>query len=234
METSEKTIVKEVPAIKTFEGYLFAKLNAIGSKSEGPSYYLQQHDGKEIPVVKRVAPWMKYPLLHACVGQKVALLGKMTKVAVAEKSGIHCGYVLNLVEPLVMGLDIDLKEDTLWINKMPGPAMEYPPQMKSIKIKLSVTWPFRSIWHGECPSSQLFDFGIENPEGKTIWRWGQCMMFKPEPTKVQIPGASPKSVTAPWQYFEDAITVEGLYVAKAEFIASGQVIRKPFWVKFPQ
>ena len=235
MQTAEKTIPKKRPAapeLKLFEGYLFAKLQALGSKSEGPGYFLQFMDGKEIPIAKKAMLWMNDPVLHPCLGQKVALAGAINPVDDSDpRDGIHYAHLLNRTEPLQLGLELGLEEDTLWINKMPGPPPKYPPRMKSFAMKLSVQWPFRSIWRGECPSSQVFDFGIENPDGKTIWQWGNCMMFRTETTQVQIPGGSPKAVKVPWFYFEDSIMQEGLYVAKAEFIASGQVIRKPFWVE---
>jgi hypothetical protein len=33
--------------MERFDGYLFSKLHLIGSKSEGPTYFLQQFDYKE-------------------------------------------------------------------------------------------------------------------------------------------------------------------------------------------
>ncbi len=236
METVEKIKQQAAPTLHQFDGFLFAKLHLIGSFSQGPRYYLQPFEGKDIPIIKKVQLWMDDPVLHACLGQKIVLEGKIAKGenGATQEEGIYYFHVLNQAEPLLMKLDLELKEDTLWIDKTPGPTPKYPPQMKSFTLKLSVTWPFKSVWKGECPTSQLYDFGIEDPDGKTIWQWSNCMMFRPETTKVQIPGGSPRAVKAPWYYFEDSIVKEGLYVAKAEFIASGQVIRKPFWVKFAQ
>lgn len=82
------------------------------------------------------------------------------------------------------------------------------------------------------PSSQLYDFRIEGPGGETLWQWGNCMLFRDEATLVEIPGGTEKVVKAPWHYFEGSITREGVYVAAARFVASGQEVRMPFWVRF--
>ncbi len=243
----ERKVSKEA-RMDIFEGYLLARLHAIGSRSEGPLYFLQLKTGKEVLVVKKVHPWENDPVLHAWLGEKVAILGKKGKVE-EGKPGIEYGRILNRAEPLTLGLKLSIKDDILWVNRMPpasvggdaltgpvSPPPEYPPQLKNMALYFSVMWPYReegrSIWKGQCPTSQLFDFRIENPAGETIWQWGACMLFRDEITMVEIPGGSEKEVKAPWFYFEDAITREGVYVASARFIASGQEIRMPFRVKF--
>ena len=58
-----KEIKKKTPKIKLkkFAGYLFARLHAIGSKSEGPLYFLQLRDVKEMLIMKKVPPWKNDP-----------------------------------------------------------------------------------------------------------------------------------------------------------------------------
>lgn len=227
--------------LEKLEGYLFAKLHAIGSKSEGPLYYLQLWNGKEVIVVKKVRPWENDPVLHGWLGKKVVIYGRPYSVEMGEtiRPAIAYEWLMNDDEPLAMKFKLDLKDNTLWINNMPGPAPEFPPEMKKLNMTLAVRWPYRtgmpkkrSHWKGECPTSQCYDFWLEDPKGNVIWQWGQCMLFKNEPTEVVIPGGSAKKVRASWPYFEDAIGREGLYVARARFIASGQEIRMPFEVKF--
>jgi len=89
-----------------------------------------------------------------------------------------------------------------------------------------------SSWAGQCPTSQLYDFWIDDPAGKTIWRWSNAVQFLNESTKVIIPDGALKVVKARWNYFANSITKEGLYTAHAKFIASGQEIKKPFWIRF--
>ena len=62
--------------MSNFEGYLFSKLDAIGSRSEGPLYYLQLADSTELLVANNVGPWQEDPGLHKYVGKKVTITGK--------------------------------------------------------------------------------------------------------------------------------------------------------------
>lgn len=61
-----------------FDGYLLAKLGAIGTRSEGPIYLLQQKDYTELHVQKQAPPWDNDSALHKLLGKKVTLLGKYT------------------------------------------------------------------------------------------------------------------------------------------------------------
>jgi hypothetical protein len=201
---------------------------------------LQLWDEKEVSIRKKVELWENDPVLHPCLGQKVIIQGKWQKPTPGEsEQGLDYTAVFNKHEPLKLGLKTNLKDNKLWINKTPGPAPEFPPEMKRLTIRFSVKWPFRgetknerSIWTGHCPTNQLYDFWIETPQGKMFWRWGQCMAFKNEDTEVRIPGGSAYKIKVPWYYFEDSIVPEGMYVLCARFIASEQIIRKPLWIAF--
>lgn len=65
--------------MEKFNGYLFAKLDRIGSKSEGPEYFLQQWDNqgkaRDTPIQKKAELWKIDPKLHKFLGQKVTILG---------------------------------------------------------------------------------------------------------------------------------------------------------------
>lgn len=60
-----------------FDGYLFSKLSAIGSRSEGPAYYLQFFDATEVAVIKKTQAWEADPELHPLLATKVTLSGKL-------------------------------------------------------------------------------------------------------------------------------------------------------------
>lgn len=227
-----KIAQKKAVELEHFEGYLCAKLQLLGSRSEGPQYFLQDKEGKEIHVLKKVHLWEKDPALHACLGEQVTLLGRLRKEEHKRRRGIEYTAVLNAAKPLNLGLKLSLKEDILWVDKMLPAVPEFPPVMKNMALYFSVQWPYRSIWEEEIPSSQFFDFWIENPRGENIWQWSKSMLFLDEPIKVSVPGGSPYEFKIPWFYYEDAIVQEGMYVIRAKFMASGQEIRKPFWVKF--
>ena len=64
--------------MRELNGFLFSKLQAIGSRSEGPVYFLQQFDEKEIPILKKVHLWEEDPVLQKLLGKKVTLHGRLS------------------------------------------------------------------------------------------------------------------------------------------------------------
>jgi hypothetical protein len=66
---------------KTFDGYLFFKLGAICSKSEGPDYFLQLWDNRVIHVNKEKGTmlWKPDPRLHPLLSKKVRITGERTQ-----------------------------------------------------------------------------------------------------------------------------------------------------------
>jgi hypothetical protein len=60
---------------QTIHGFLFAKLAAIGSKSETPVYFLQKLDNSELHVVMDPAPFHDEPRLRPHLGTKVTIVG---------------------------------------------------------------------------------------------------------------------------------------------------------------
>lgn len=63
--------------MNTFNGYLFAKLANIGTRSEGAEYYLQQPDYTEVRVIKQVNLWEEDPVLHPLLANKVEITGTL-------------------------------------------------------------------------------------------------------------------------------------------------------------
>lgn len=60
-----------------YSGYLFAKLGNIGTKSEGPIYYLQQWDGSEVVVIKNGMLWQRDAQLDTHLNTKVTITGAL-------------------------------------------------------------------------------------------------------------------------------------------------------------
>ena len=209
---------------KNFEGYLFAKLNLIGSKSEGPVYFLQQWDYVEIPVIKKTNPWEPDPELHKFLNRKVTIIGTMTEEGIDYDKISELTHLIDEEKKLELELIVP---DPFWVNKMPGTGSnkQYMP------MTLIVEWPFRSIWRGTCPTAQRYDFMIEK-DGKTIWKWSTGRKFAQVITPVVIPGGKPMEYTVNWEFLGKEIEEEGTYTAKALFIASNQTIEKPFEIKF--
>jgi len=69
-----------------FNGYLFSKLAAIGSRSEGPEYFLQGFDYSETPIKKHVELFEDDPQLRALLATKVAVTGSMIGKVLAYSS----------------------------------------------------------------------------------------------------------------------------------------------------
>ena len=64
--------------MKKINGYLFAKLERLGSKSEGPEYYLQLLEevpgyGPIIKLKKQAELWQEDENLHPLLGEKILL-----------------------------------------------------------------------------------------------------------------------------------------------------------------
>lgn len=224
----QKTKMIAKKALTEFEGFLFAKLDKIGSKSEGPVYFLQSWDEKETELIKKVKPWQEDPVLEPYLNKKVIVFG--------EKAGGMIDYkkIRGINEPenlLEIDLVLGLKKDVLWVDKMPVPG-HFPPELKYLDMSLSVQWPFRSIWHGECPTSKFYDFCIEDAQGRILWQWSRNMIFKNEPEKINIPGGAPNLFKVKWPYFENIFEKEETYTVRARFIATGQKVSRKFDVKF--
>jgi hypothetical protein len=64
--------------MEILEGYLFSKLAAIGSKSEGPQYFLQQFNYDELSIIKQAVPWQEDRNLHPHLNKKVKIEGTIT------------------------------------------------------------------------------------------------------------------------------------------------------------
>ena len=62
--------------MSTFNGFLFSKLGRIGTKSEGPDYFLQLKDYSEVPIIKKAELWQPDPELQKCLGKKVEIVAK--------------------------------------------------------------------------------------------------------------------------------------------------------------
>lgn len=65
-------------AAETLSGFLFAKLGQIGTRSEGPAYFLQKWNNEDIPIAKKSLLFRPDPALEPLVGHKVSIKGTMT------------------------------------------------------------------------------------------------------------------------------------------------------------
>ncbi len=214
--------------MEIFDGYLFSKLDCIGSKSEGPKYFLQYFDYKEDVVMKQVHLWEEDPDLHRFLNRKVTIEGKLSSSGIFyDKIG---EYKPSREFTGESKLEIVLKTgtDILWINKMPGEAKP----SECMDLAMLVQWPFRSIWRGQCPTTQIYDFWVEY-SGIPMWRWSDGKVFAEVITPVSIPGGSEfHEFVEIWKINPDDIVSEGIYTARALFVASRQEVTKDFEIRF--
>lgn len=70
----------------SFDGFLYTKLQAIGTRSEGPAYYLQTFDNKDIAIRKNASMWQADPVLQPHVGTKVTIEGDLVGGVLQYKS----------------------------------------------------------------------------------------------------------------------------------------------------
>jgi hypothetical protein len=216
---------------KRFDGYLFAKLNFIGSKSEGPIYFLQRWDYGEVLVVKKVHPWELDPSLHDFIAKKVTIMGTL------DPNGIIYDEIMDLQPPVEeedkkpevsLTLEGLAPNNILWVNKMPPAQAQL---WHKLGFCLRVKWPYRSIWTGVCPTTQIYDFFVER-EDEVIWQWSNGKHFSPTVTKIEIPGPNEVDYREAWYFSHEEIESEGDYIARGLFIASGQEVTEEFEVKF--
>ena len=211
-----------------YHGYLFTKLDNIGSKSEGPKYFLQRFDYKEKVVIKQAHLWMEDEKLHPFVSKKVSIDGRLTPegilyISIADYSGEDIELENNKLD-----IEVRIGSDPLSINKMPDSGS--PTQ--AMDISLMIRWPYRSYWVGQCPSTQTYDMSIEK-EGKTLWKWSDNKVFSQVLTPVSIPGSSKfTEFQELWKISPEMIESEGTYTVRALYIATGQEVIKDFEVKF--
>jgi hypothetical protein len=209
-----------------FHGFLFSKLDLIGSRSEGPTYFLQQFDYSEIPIEKRAELWQEDPNLQEVLATKVTVIGNLSAGGLGYDSVRPYSPAPTTAErEETLRVALRLNPEEIRIDKMP-PA----PLVPALEITLEVEWPYRSIWRGICPTTQIYDFFVEF-EGKTKWQWSQGKFFAPALTPVAIPGGSPHAFTETWIIKPDTVKGEGLYTVRGLFIASGQVAERQIQIR---
>ena len=77
-------------ADETISGFLFMKLGNIGTRSEGPQYFLQKWDYAEIAIAKKALLFQSDPKLQPLVGHKVKLTGSMLGDAFDYSTAVAC------------------------------------------------------------------------------------------------------------------------------------------------
>ncbi|MCI5121888.1 MAG: hypothetical protein D3908_11990 [Candidatus Electrothrix sp. AUS4] len=210
-----------------FHGFIFSKLHLIGSKSEGPSYFLQQFDYSEIPLEKQAQLWSEDPALQEVLGTKVTVHGAIQGGRLCYENIMPYVYQPDEGhEEHCLTVDLSLETEEIWLDKMPP-----TPPPRPFDMTLDVEWPYRSIWKGICPTSQIYDFFVEF-EGQCIWQWSKGKTFLQALTPVSIPGGSPISFTETWIICPEDLQSEGIYTVRGLFIASGQEIKKQIRIKF--
>ncbi|KIX13928.1 BsuPI-related putative proteinase inhibitor [Dethiosulfatarculus sandiegensis] len=199
-----------------FEGYLFSKLHLIGSKSEGVSYFLQLSDYEEVYVTKKAVLWQQDEVLHPYLNQKVSIKGELVQGALQYEEISPLGY---------LGIRTD-RQEGMEVELAAKPAIIYLPKegetpFLPLTMTLSAIWTKRSVWHGLCPTSQIYDFWAEF-NGKEIWRWSADRVFMPVVTQVVMTGHVPYHYSESWLIPPEAISEPGTLMLNGIYIPTGQ------------
>ncbi|MGD8455258.1 MAG: hypothetical protein PVF83_02650 [Anaerolineales bacterium] len=122
---------------------------------------------------------------------------------------------------------LTVEPDPLVINKMP-PSPEKP----VLHIEFEIQWPFRSVWKGECPTSQTVEFEISR-RGFDSLTWSQEMglMFLEVVTPIYIPGPSSNITRVEWELDPDKFDDSGAYLLTATFLATGHMETQNFEIE---
>lgn len=73
--------------MESIEGFLFMRLERVGTRSEGPEYFLQRFDeNPDLHIRKNVAPWQDEPALRKYLAMKVTITGVVQNSEMAYSS----------------------------------------------------------------------------------------------------------------------------------------------------
>lgn len=228
--------------MKTFKGFLFAKLERIRTRSEGPEYYLQflgeLDDTKDFHIKKHSELWKIDPKLHPFLAQKIKIKGELEDSIIkyneiVSLSGSPTGPVNQLQLNLKFEGELyNESEQILWVNRMSSPLTPPPPVPKVLLITLQYKTPGVDNFRGECPNTQFFEFIIKDPDGNSIWKWSNSLMFLQRQSGFELRGNQEYEFPVEWHYFTNAITNPGKYTVMASFLATGQEVSKILEIKF--
>jgi len=78
--------------IKEFKGKVFSKIERIGSRSEGPEYFLKLLKPNELnqidlPIRKNAGLWQEDPNLHQFLGKMVIITGESIRIKHVSSDG---------------------------------------------------------------------------------------------------------------------------------------------------
>jgi hypothetical protein len=210
-----------------FNGYLFSKLQGIGTKCEGPVYCLQQWDYYEMVIFKKTLPWQEDPELHKFLDKKVTIEGSLQFNMISYEKIRDWEPTKAVAAERYLEVDLKLEREIIYVH------MDFPPQVGlriNFGLALQVTNPYRHTWTGFCPTTQLYDFFIEK-DGKIIWQWSRDKIFAAIITPVQVYCGIPLEYPETWSFSPEDIKEWGTYSAKAVFIPSGQEVSKDFKIE---
>ena len=93
--------------LKNYQGMLIFKTERIGTKSEGPEYYIDLEEPNdfgqtELAIRKEVHLWQEDPALHDFVGRKVQLQGEpiYTRIVKFEGTIKSEGIIYKEIKPI--------------------------------------------------------------------------------------------------------------------------------------
>lgn len=87
--------------MSTLQGLLYVKHGAVGTRSEGPLYILQTHDGEYALLYEQRDSWKPDYHLAFFSGNIVTVEGELVETGELQEGDVHYNLWLALIHPLV-------------------------------------------------------------------------------------------------------------------------------------
>ena len=192
-----------------WNGFLFSKQYLLGSKSEGPVYYLQEINYNETGITKKANLWQEDKLLQLFLGKKVTIEGVIKDGKIQYSTVKAYDPISEIVEKKLLEIKISSKKV---IKK----------DCTMVEITFSVRWPYRSIWYGECPNGKQYEFLLVDGE-KQIAVWSHGRIFDDNEMEIKIPGGK-ATIYNEVIVLDSDIELSNHMEVIGIFIASGQYV----------
>lgn len=214
--------------MKDLEGYLFSKLHLIGSKSEGPVYYLQTPGYSEVKINKQALPWDKDKVLHDVLGSWVKITGECGSDGTISYSNVEqrIGVLRDaIVEPVT--IEILCLGNPIVVNKQPMIG-ERPRQ--SFMAQVIVTNTLDIVLEDYHSSPLPIQVSLKDPEGRSVVHFPEQVIWLV--SSIKLPPQTPVSYTVLVPIIPDKFTIEGEYSLTGLYLPRELEVSIPVEVKF--
>jgi hypothetical protein len=214
--------------MKEFEGYLFSRLHLIGSKSEGPVYYLQTPSYSEVKINKQAQSWAKDKILHDVLDSWVKVTGELeedvsiTYANVEQRIGVLRDSIVEPVKVEVLCL-----VNPIVVNKQPIIG-ESPSQ--SVIVQVIVTNTLDIALEDYHSSPLPIQVSLKDPKGQIVAHFPDKVIWLM--TRIPLPAKTPVTYTGLLPINPNKFAIEGEYSLSGKYLPRGLEESIPVEVKF--